>query len=310
VRSLLTLLALIYRGLGKLLSRDDVAEMLVILSSHEGQPDEPPAIDPVRAGLLVDSCYRGDGEQPTLLPYQTLSRWDRLGYRAAQSYDHLRDWIATVQADEVLLRSPLHVLERALRYFIPDPRRLTVDQSSALREFSESAQHFWEVDRRLRQQDPRNRPAIATLAQFVQLIRRGTVTANPRPLSPLRPQPKAVTLATIFQYRSLRTAHRWQFWLDAGSPLWQKGGAASLFGAPLFLREGSHLGLTPEAESEGDRDRLARIVRDLMARAEERIILCHSELSAQGTEQLGPLLPLVQSTAIVGNPIAGNSMAQ
>lgn len=298
VRSLLTLLALIYPGLGSYLGRDDVAEMLVVLSSAEGEPEPFPAIDPVRAGLLADYCYQVDRDRPSLQPYQGFTRWDRLGYRAAQSYDRIRHWIDQTQADEEAILSPLGILERILQFFIPNPRRLSADQWSALRELTESAHHFWEVDRRLRQKDSATyHPAIDTLARFIQLIRRGTVTANPRPLSPFQPPPAAVTLATIFQYRSLRTHHRWQFWLDAGSPLWQKGGAATLFAAPLFLRDSSARILTPEAEATSDRARLERILRDLMARTEERIILCHSDLSVQGTEQMGTLLPLVQSTA-------------
>lgn len=36
-------------------------------------------------------------------------------------------------------------------------------------------------------------------------------------MRPIGAASRAVTLATIFQYRSSRRFHRWQFWLDAGS---------------------------------------------------------------------------------------------
>ena len=160
----------------------------------------------------------------------------------------------------------------------------------------ETAQHFWEVDRRLRQNEPSFQTQTATVAQFIQLLRRGTITANPRPIRRFPSKSSAVTLATVFQYRSLRTSHPWQFWLDAASPLWEQGGAATLFAAPLFLKQWSGKPWMPEDEYEMDKQRLQRILRDVLARAEKRIILCHSDLGVNGTEQMGPLLPLVQAS--------------
>ncbi len=160
----------------------------------------------------------------------------------------------------------------------------------------ETAQHFWEVDRRLRQNEPSFQTQAATVAQFIQLLLRGTITANPRPIRQFTPQVGAVTLATIFQYRSLRTSHRWQFWLDASSPLWSQGGAATLFAAPLFLKQWTGRTWMPEDEYEMDNRRLQRILRDILARAESQIFLCHSDLGVNGTEQAGALLPLVHAT--------------
>ena len=114
-------------------------------------------------------------------------------------------------------------------------------------------------------------------------------------------QTNAVTLATVFQYRSLRSFHRWQFWLDASSPLWSQGGAATLFGAPLFLKEQSGKAWMPEDEYTMDNERLERILRDLLART-NKIFLCHSDLGVNGTEQAGALLPLVHAAKqYVGN---------
>jgi hypothetical protein len=160
----------------------------------------------------------------------------------------------------------------------------------------ETAQHFWEVDRRLRQNEPSFQTQSDTIAQFIYLLRRGTITANPRPTQELQPQPNAITLATIFQYRSLRSAHRWQFWLDAASPLWEQGGAATLFAAHLFLKEWSGKVWLPEDEYEMNRQRLERILQDLIGRASEKIFLCHSDLGVNGTEQTGPLLALVHAS--------------
>lgn len=298
IRSLLTLLALVYPGLGQWISRDEVAEMLVVLSLGGTDPQEPPAIDPVRAGLLADHCFFVSRDHPKLLPYDTFERWDRLSYRSTQAYDRLRQWIEDHQTQIAQSSAlfPIHILDRAIKEFVLSYAGLNADQLSALRELMETAQHFWEVDQRLRQKEPSPRPTIDTLAQFLQLLRRGTITANPKPLSSLEAPPPAITLATIYQYRSLRSHHRWQFWLDVSSPLWQQGGASNLFAAPLFLRDWSGQPLTPEDDWQRDRDRLELVLKDLLGRADEQVIFCHSDLSIKGTEQTGSLLVLVQSS--------------
>ncbi|WP_206813877.1 recombinase family protein [Chroococcus sp. FPU101] len=287
VRTLLTLLALIYPGLGRLVTQDAVAEMLVILSRSD--------IDPVRAGLIADSCYHVDPEYPSLLPLETFQRWDRLGYRASTSYSKILEWINHIkELRQQQGLTPIMILDRAIKQLI-NYKQLMFDQLAVLRELMETAQHYWEVDRRLRQNEPSFQTPTDTIAQFIQLLRRGTITANPYPVRNLSHQ-GAVTLSNIFQYRSLRTAHRWQFWLDTGSPLWPKGGAATLYGAPLFLRNWSGQVWTPEDQEIADQERLQRIIKDLLGRATEKIILCHSDLSVSGTEQIGPLLSLVQAS--------------
>ena len=128
---------------------------------------------------------------------------------------------------------------RKIKYFFGNGKHLSCDRLSALRELIETAQHFWQVDRRIRQNSPSSLSETATVAQFIQLLRRGTITANPRPLSSLgidNDRPVGVTLANIFQYRSRRSCHRWHFWLDTGSSLWDKPGSAALFAYPLFLK--------------------------------------------------------------------------
>ncbi|MCV3214835.1 recombinase family protein, partial [Plectonema radiosum NIES-515] len=142
-------------------------------------------------------------------------------------------------------------------------------------------------------------PPSSTVGEFIQLLRRGTITANPYPMRPVGPASKAVTLATIFQYRASRRSHRWHFWLDAGSPLWSKGGAATLFGAPFFLQHRLGEPWTAEDEKLSEEQRLQRILADLLSRVSEKVYLCHSELAVNGQEQLGPLLPLVNACVSV-----------
>ena len=297
IRALLTLMALVYPGIGKLVHRDSIAEMLTILSSTFIEGKLIPQIDPVRAGLLADYCYHVDPEFPDLLPIESFPRWDRLGDRGTKAYQRICDWVeknklAQQQSDI----TPAIFLKNAIAFFLGKSQYIEHNTLSALREAIETAQHYWEVDRRLRQVRPSLQTEAVTVANFITLLRRGTITANSRRNNQFTPPENAVSLSTIFQYRSLRTAHRRQYWLDAGSPLWEQGGAATLFGAPLFLQEWSGRAWMPEDRYNMDRERLQRIVRDLLGRVSEKVILCHSDLGVNGTEQMGALFPLVQAS--------------
>ncbi|MEB3279638.1 MAG: recombinase family protein [Lyngbya sp.] len=305
VRSLLTLLALVYPDLGRLVEREAIAEMLVVLSGLKRQPDpakqtdELPqhplsTIDPVRAGLLADYCFRPHPQQPTLLEVTAFPRWDRLGYQATTSYNQIRHWIdqQRQQYEQRLIPSPVSLLDRAIQRFFVPTQSLPSDQLAVLRELMETALHYWEVHGRLHQ--PTATETEGTIRSFIQLLRRGVVSANPYPVKAVIPT-EAVTLATIFQYRANRQSHRWHFWLDVGSPLWLSGGASTLWGAPLFLREWQGTPWTPEDQINADTQRLHRILLDLLSRVSDRLYLCHSDLAVNGQEQLGPLLPLVHA---------------
>ena len=299
VRALLTLLTLIYPHLGRLVDKDSVAEMLVVLSTKEqGEGQLIEGIDPVRAGLLADYCYSPDPEQPSLLAIKSFPRWDRLGHQATQAYQNIVQWIESKRVSpEQPLPRVVDILDNGSRYFLQNGTSLPYNQLAALGELMETAQHYWEVERRLRQNETSNKSYITAIAQFIQLLRRGTITANAYPLRPLRAfKQEAVTLATIFQYRSSRRSHPWHFWLDASSVLWSKGGSANLFGSQLFLRNWPRRPLTPQEDVELEEERLVNILKDLLGRVDERLILCHSDLAVNGKEQNGPLLGLVNAS--------------
>ncbi|MEH2251780.1 recombinase family protein [Nostoc sp.] len=309
IRALLTMLALVYPGLGRLVDRDAVAEMLVVLSRKQQASENSTDamnrvstdIDPVRAGLLADYCFVPHPDRPNLLPVSAFERWDRIGYAATTAYSEILQWLEEQRSQQELrlIPSPISLLDRAIQRFLWNGSNLPYEQLAALRELLETAQHYWEIDTRLRQIAPVETTPHTTIIEFIQLLRRGTITANPYPVRPIGGARKAVTLATIFQYRSSRRSHRWHFWLDAGSPLWAKGGAATLFGAPFFLRDRLGEPWTAEDEKLAEEQRLRRILADLLSRVSERVYLCHSDLAVNGQEQLGPLLPLVNACVTV-----------
>lgn len=304
VRALLTLLTLVYPDLGRLVDRDAVAEMLVVLSqSNSDHGEKQEFIDPVRAGLIADACFVPHPNAPHLLPIKSFERWDRIGYGASTAYDQILQWIEQQRSQHQphLPLTPIFLIYKAIQDFVCKNNNPPYETLAALRELLETAQHYWEVDNRLRQTGKillslhTQQTLTTTITEFIQLLRRGTITANPYPVRPIGSARKAVTLATIFQYRASRKFHKWHFWLDAGSPLWAKGGAATLFGATLFLRDRLGEPWTAADEQLAEEQRLKRIIADLLARVSEKVYLCHSDLAVNGQEQLGPLLPLVHS---------------
>ncbi|MEM8639680.1 MAG: recombinase family protein [Cyanobacteria bacterium P01_G01_bin.54] len=303
VRALLTLLPLIYDGLGDLLNREQVAEMLIVLSQGLPRtsalvlPDAPPgsgAIDPVRAGLLAEHCYYAHPQAPQLRTATTYSRWDRLSHLVVEQYTAICDWVSqTRQQCQTFGWPPPVVLDRAIKAFLWQGSQIPYADLSALRGIMETAQHFWAVEQRLGEHGS---PTEAPLRAFIELLRDGTITANAYPIQPNQaPQNQGVMLATIYQYRARRLSHRWHFWLDAGSEFWLSKATKYLFGAPLFLESWSGFPVGEMELAQANRLQLEQVLRDLLGRVEERLYLCHSDLSVNGLEQTGPLINLVQS---------------
>ncbi|MEM8602428.1 MAG: recombinase family protein [Cyanobacteria bacterium P01_H01_bin.121] len=298
VRALLTLMTLVYPGMGRLVDRDQVAEMLVVLTAGVSVTDaeqsssgrRPEAgIDPVRAGLLVDHCFVPDLEQPHLLEAKALPRWDRLGYSVTDVYTKLQCWLnqQRQQQQQGQIEQPISVLDRAIQTFLWRHNQLTFEQLNAIRALLETAQHYWQVQQRSAPQASDRE----TVKCFVELLREGTITADPYPVGATPHHNQAITLATAFQYRLSRQCHRWQFWLDFGSGRWLTGNTG-LFAAPAFLQQSSPY-WTLEAELQLQQAHLETSVLDLLNRATERVYWCWSELGTSGNDQTGPLLSLL-----------------
>jgi hypothetical protein len=301
VRALLGLMALTYPGLGQLIGRDEIADLLITLSAEipstspnnvDSQQAFGGSIDPVRAGLLADYCYAPSMSQPRLLPYANFPRWDRLGARATKAYDRILAWVERSQQEQPL---PLNLLTKAMSDFFEQGSYLPFDRLSALRELMETAQHYWTVAERTHSPAEYLESAHQITAQFILLLRQGTVSANPYPIQQLQPRVEAVTLSNIFQYRASKKSHPYHFWLDVGSSLWAEGGAATLYGANLFLKDRPDRAWTEEDTEASDEQRLQRILRDLLHRVTQRLYLCNSDLAINGQEQMGSLLTLVHS---------------
>ena len=337
VRALLSLLALIYPGLGRLVDQDAIAEMLVVLSQSlsglsaapspdvQVAPQSPApnaipwfdlvAIDPVRAELIADTCFVTSVENPHLLPADTYDRWDRLGHQAVAAYSRLLKWIDDQKQlrRQRLTSSPVITIDRIVQDFLWRGNHLPYDQLATLRELMETAQYFWEVENRIRlYAAPEGRSNLdateSDVGRFIQLLQKGTVSANPYPVKPLSTERQGVTLSTIYQYRAQRLSHRWQFWLDAGSPLWGMS-SGEMFGAPIFQQDWPGRPITLAETEVANEAQLSRTLRDLLGRTKERVFLCHSDLALTGQEQMGPLLSLVGAASPIEDSLKDEEVA-
>jgi hypothetical protein len=290
IRSLLTLLCLTYQGLGHLATPDTVGEMLIILSQKPRNNSQlTPEIDPVRAGLLIDHCYQQHQETPLLLDFETnFPQWGRLGFKTSSAYQRICQWIEAIKKTAT---TPLAILDKAIKDFFYNGMYFNAAEISALRELMETAAHYWQVNQRCGETE-------TIIGDFVQLLRQGTITSNPKPVGLLRNQKDCITLATVFQYRQERTSHRWLFLLDTKDRLWEKGGSATLFASPIFLQNWHGKPLTLEDQEKMNEERLIRIVKDLLSRFTEKVYLCHSDLDIKGREQFAGLSSLIYATNI------------
>ncbi len=292
IRALLTILGLVFPGLGKFVEIHDIAQMLTTLSYD--YESHTMIIDPVRSGILADNCFYIDKQHPKLLPLEQYPRWDRIGYKAAKAYKKLYSWVKETkyEIEKEQPSNPIVVIDSAIKNFIESRYQLPHEQLLALKELTETAQHFWETDYRLQKYNTNTKSLTNSLVDFIQLLREGIVTANPKPEDYFSKQPDYVTLTTIFQYRSLRSSHNLHLWLDVSSRLWETAGASVLFYAQLFLRGQ----LSNLSESEENKKRLKRILMDLLSRVDNEVILCHSDLNIKGIYQSGPLLTLINNS--------------
>ncbi|NCO76365.1 MAG: recombinase family protein [Cyanobacteria bacterium] len=291
VRSILTLLTLIYEGNGKLIDKAMIAEMLVILSQQK--------IDLVRAGLLTDYCYYPDAKSPRLLTIESFPRWDRLTHQSLESFNNIKEWLENTQINVKNGQNHLLiVIDDIIKHFFANITDLNYSQSKTLREFRETAQHFWQIQQRLGNQNNYD-----MMTKLVTLLRKGTITANPLPMEVIpflkQSSKKAVTIASVYQYRSYRSHHPWQFWLDVGSHLWSQ--SSELFASSIFLKSWQSHSIVSDTLTENEL--VTRVIQDLLARVTEKVFLCHSELDINGKEQIGKLSTLVIDTHTIKSKI-------
>jgi hypothetical protein len=87
------------------------------------------------------------------------------------------DSLPTIASGLTLNTQHFFVLDRAIPTFLMT-RPLRIDHLTTLRQLMETAQHYWDVDTRLRKAELHRTANQDVLATFIEMLQRGTITVN------------------------------------------------------------------------------------------------------------------------------------
>ena len=255
VRAWLTWLALAHPDWGVHPAPYDVAEALTLSIA---------GLDPARAQLLTDNLYRPDVPELAPAEYLPARIVERVGAESIDGFLH--------SLFNELLAQPR---------FRPEP-----DMAGAA-----VAEWLAGAAARLR----RAAPAMSLAgeaemgAAFIDAVNQGLVTANP-PDWGEPPDPNGIVLSTIYAYLLAGEPARVQVWLETAAQGWWDIPRQPLSNAFVLVQSRA-----PEEPWTIDEDfavrneLLARIVRGLVARCRDGVILASSDLDRRGQRQDGPL---------------------
>lgn len=233
-------------------------------------------IDPVRAWLL--GRHIRDGKLPALEVWQR----ERIGFRAAQGYDLLRQWLDEYRQGE---EDPIDLfLQRVFGELLSKlpPAR---DDLVVCRQLMVSARKFLGTAQRLQTGETHG-------AAFIRMLSAGTVAAE----SLLEPATRnqAVILTTPYAYISGHHFSRVQVWMDGSSRRWFQQDVREIIN-PHVLKKSWPEGQiwTDEYNQALSQQNGARVARALMRRCSELLIITGANIDSQGFEQDGMLLDMV-----------------
>jgi hypothetical protein len=278
IRAWLTWLALAHPEWETVPSVYDVGEALAL--SVDG-------LDPARAALLAGHLY--DKEQGTLLPAGSLSEEivARAGAGRVETTELLRRWLSG--HGDLPLDAFLQQLWEEL--LAQPPFRETPDKAGA-------AVSDWLVRTATRlHQDARRmglNDAAAEGRAFLQAINEGMVTADPPELGE-PPDTRGIIVATMYAYLLAGETVRVQVWLEASGTGWWDVPRQPLSNAFVLAQSWPpEQQWTMEADFRMRNELLSRLVRGLVARCRQGIVLASSELDRRGQRQEGPLWRALQ----------------
>ena len=290
-RGLLTLSALAHRDWRVIPPRPDVAHALAM--SIDG-------LDPARAHLLAERAYHVADGAPSLRSFDQfrVDVQDRVGYELGARYERLREWLAAYAVsspstlDHFVSRLFGEVLSQPGYGFHAAQGRARFDRGRIAAQVIESARKF----RRVVAPDPfaaERADALSIGKPYVDLVSEGVIAATY--VEPPGEAPQAALLAPAYTFLLANAPATMQFWLNAGSPAWWERLYQPLTHPYVLSRhwpEGDKW--SDEDEQAARRDTLLRLVRGLLRRCRDKVVLAYSSLNEQGFEERGPLLTLIQ----------------
>lgn len=255
-------------------------------------------LDPVRAEIITQELYAP--ESNNLFPVDQLAEKtvERVGRVQIALVEELRLWLLENGRD----RFPIDVfLYRLFNSLLAQPRyQPQPDLTSA-------AVCDWLVRtaNRLRQASgPMGLHTTSDIGQtFIDGIYQGLVTANPPEIGE-PPDPDGVMISTIYGYLLAGKPVRIQVWLDTAATGWWDIPRQPLSNAFVLAQSWPEDKPWTMAEDHAIRDQLlSRIIRGLVNRCIDGVILANSDLDRRGVRQDGrlwralyPIRPVVQRT--------------
>lgn len=281
------------------------------------------ALDPVRARLLTNIVYRpkrihnlpsnGDPKaaqalggsadeasapRPALSAFADLktSAQERIGYRAGNRYDALRDWLyhnqdtrghpANPPLDHFFSRLFGEVLSQPGYGFFRDfdAGRITAQLIASVRRFRQVVERPGEDEH----------PPVGL--EYVRMVERGVIAAQYVPAwETAQGEDDAVLLAPAYTFLMHNQPVDYQFWLNAGSSGWWERLYQPLTHPYVLTRHWQKGDVWTDAHEVDAQTRvLHRLVQGLIRRCRVQVYLGFSELGEQGYQQVGPLLRAVQ----------------
>lgn len=231
-------------------------------------------LDPVRAWLLGRQV-----RENRLLPLEVWQR-ERVGFKAAQGYDLLRQWLEEYrQGPEQPLDLFFQRVFGELLSRLPPAR----DDLVVCRQLMVSAQKFLATARRFSALEGEAGPA------FMRMLSAGTVAAE----SLLEPatREQAVVLTTPYAFISGHYRTRAQIWMDCTSRRWFQQDVREIINPHVLKATWREDQVWSDEMNEAlTRENGARVVRALLRRCGEILVAAAANIDSQGFEQDGPLL--------------------
>lgn len=237
-------------------------------------------IDPIRAWLLSRQVRDG-----RLMPLEVWLR-ERVGFRAAQGYDLLKQWLDDyLQGEEQPVDLFFQRVFGELLSRLPPAR----DDLVVCRQLIVSAGKFLGTCRRF------SGLGTSSGEAFIRMLSAGTVAAE----SLLEPatREQAVILSTPYAFLSGHHYARVQVWLDCTSRRWFQQDAREIIN-PHVLKSSWREGelWTDEKNDNLTLSNGARVVRALLRRCGEHLVVAAANIDSQGFEQDGSLLEALFAT--------------
>lgn len=240
-------------------------------------------LDPVRAGLLAERILRNDNDLPDI---DEEGLRDRLGYRNAEKYQELYEWVKERKGQE---DADLRLLFQQIFAELLAPLSPEEEDLLAVRQVLDSATKVHKALERY------HGDAEEKDFCFVDLVQKGTLAADMLYRPQVSQEKVVLTTALNFILNPNIAAVDYQFWVDIGSRYWLRGIAKELTN-PWVLSRRWRKGLVwdDELDQKIRVEKLARQIRGLLCKCKKGIYIAHSQLSSQGFEQDGILLEVFE----------------